>query len=135
MKKTILLVSGAGSVMLVSLLFLLLNNSSSAYWDFGKSIYDSTFYFLFPLLCVFPFSIITYKMREEVFRAWWKYATWYVPFLIVLTLVIEWMPKSGGGWAGLYSELPYQIVQFFYGIFFLVSLLKIFFAWRSTKNI
>ena len=31
-------------------------------------------------------SLLTYKMREEVFRAWMIFAIWWVPLTILLTL-------------------------------------------------
>lgn len=134
MKKTIFLVSGMGSGLLILLLFLLFSDSSNTYWDLSKIIYSSTFFVLFPLLGAFPFSLITYKLSDQVFQAWWKFASWYVPLLIALTFLIEWMPKAGGGEIGLYKELPYQFLGLLYGIFVLVSLIKIFLAWRRAKG-
>jgi len=38
------------------------------------------FIFLIP---IFIFSLITYKMREEVFQSWWRFARWFAPVIIL----------------------------------------------------
>src|SRR3989344_6183370 len=35
------------------------------------------------------FSIITYRMKNEVFHAWFNFAKWWVPVIIVVTLWVE----------------------------------------------
>lgn len=70
-------------------------------------------------------TLLTYKMREEVFQIWWKFARWFVPLIIILTFLIENADMSGGGWAGLYSGTEYLFLGLFYVIFIIVSLMKI----------
>ncbi len=40
------------------------------------------------------FSLITYKMREEIFQAWWGFARWWVAVIIAVTLFFA---NVGGG--------------------------------------
>ena len=42
---------------------------------------------LFPIILLFIFSLITYKMREEVFAAWWKFARVFIPLSVFAVLI------------------------------------------------
>src|SRR3989338_6971429 len=44
----------------------------------------------------FILTLITYKMREEVFHAWWSFARWFAPVIIIVT-VLQSMQGGGGG--------------------------------------
>lgn len=75
------------------------------------------------VLFVFLFSLITYKMREEVFRAWWNFARWWVPLSIFLTLI---MPGSSGGGFGIPSIFDKEFLAFILAaLFFIISLVII----------
>ncbi len=50
---------------------------------------------LFPLLPVFLFSLITYKMRDEVFQTWIKFTKWFIPLSMFLILIT---PTANGGY-------------------------------------
>lgn len=43
-----------------------------------------TFLIIIPL---FLFSLITYKMRDEIYKAWFKFARIWVPLSIILVLI------------------------------------------------
>ena len=49
-----------------------------------------------PLLLVSPFSLITYKMRDEVFEYWRNFSIWSIPALVLVTFLL-----SGGGGGGI----------------------------------
>ena len=36
--------------------------------------------------CVLIFSLITYKMRDEMFRAWLRFSYWWIPLSFILIL-------------------------------------------------
>ena len=38
----------------------------------------------FPTLIL---SLVTFKLRQEIFQAWMRYALWWVPLTVVLTLI------------------------------------------------
>ena len=61
---------------------------------------DTLFYSSIVLLPVFPlflFSLITYFMREEVYKAWIKFALWALGISMVLIAITPDMPASGFG--------------------------------------
>jgi hypothetical protein len=78
---------------------------------------------IFPI--IFFFSAITYKMRDEVFKKWMKFAIFYVPAYVLLTICMV-NNSEGGGWAlptaGLFAAI---ILFFFLLIFFIISLILI----------
>lgn len=93
----------------------------------------SILYGLFPLAIIFFLSLLTYRMREEVFHAWWNFARWMVPIIIVATIVIKLMP-SNGGFFNMDALIYLLVLAPLYSIFILTSLWKIFRAYRATKK-
>lgn len=94
-------------------------------WSSFKDIKDivDPFIFLFPLILLF--SLLTYKMREEVFRSWLHFAYWWVPLSIILTLIT---PDGSGGW-GIPNVIDRGFVAFiFAALFTIISLIVI--AWK-----
>lgn len=57
---------------------------------------------LSPLLLLLPFSIVTYKMRDEVFEYWRNFSLWYLPVLIIFALMLT-NGGHGGDFAGVVS--------------------------------
>ena len=55
-----------------------------------------------PLLLLFPFSLITYKMRNEVFEYWRNFSLWYLPALVIFVLILT-SSGHGAGFAGVVS--------------------------------
>ena len=49
----------------------------------------------FPFIGAFIFSLITYFMREEIYRAWFKFARWWIPLSIVLIFIL---PEYSHDW-------------------------------------
>lgn len=82
-----------------------------------------------PLLLL---SLITYKMQEEVFRAWWGFARWWVPVIIVVSLLLE--NAGGGGTLGMNKDFTVLILGVFYVILIITSLAKIVRAYLKTKD-
>jgi len=81
---------------------------------------------LIPLILLVPFSLLTYKLREEVFQAWLHFAYVWIPLSIIVTLPLS--LGGGGGGFGMNLIHPEAIMMFFAGIFTLVSLIII--AWK-----
>lgn len=82
-------------------------------------------YALMPLLPLLVLSLITYKMRDEVFRAWWNFARWWVPVIIVLTFLLNNASGTGGGYLGMGQDFIFLIQGILYTILILGSLWKI----------
>lgn len=92
--------------------------------DFDQSL------FFFPLVLL-VISTILFFLREEVFRAWWKFARIYLPIALVLILISS--PDAGGGFAmdvgsGYDRE---GMVWFTSGLFFVISVILI--AYKALK--
>jgi hypothetical protein len=77
-------------------------------------------------------SLITYKMREEVFRAWWGFARWWVPVIIVVTLLLN--NASGGGTLGMDRDFTAFILIVLYSVLVVTCLVKIVRAYLKTKH-
>lgn len=72
---------------------------------------------------VFLFSLITYFVREEVFRAWLRFAYWWIPLSLVMIYLAA--GNSGGGF-GMPNILDQEFVALiFSGLFALISLILI----------
>lgn len=73
--------------------------------------------FLPPILLLL--SLLTYRMKEEVFLSWFNFAKWWVPVIIGVTLWIE-NAGGGGGWG--MNGGAFDV--FFIGIFYFIFLLS-----------
>jgi hypothetical protein len=94
--------------------------------------YDAhaTNFFLF--LPILFFSLITYKMRDEVFRAWLHFAYWWVPLSMFLTLIT---PDSHGGGFGPQISLGKEDTAFvFSALFAIISLILIIYKWVKSPG-
>ena len=95
-KKSVLIFSAASLALLIALGLFQGSCDYDArglcwqYWseigDFGQNI--------FIMVPLFVFSLITLRMREEVFRTWIHFAIWFVPLSVVLIIM---SPDRGGG--------------------------------------
>lgn len=90
------------------------------------------FFIFLPLLATFFFSLLTYRMKGEVFRAWWSFARWWVPVIIIVTLWIE-NAGGGGGWGMNGGAFDAIFIGIFYFIFVVISIVKIVRTYLSTK--
>ena len=76
--------------------------------------------FVFPLLLL---SLLTYKMRDEIFMAWMSFAKWWVPLSLVITIFI---PSSSGGMIPVAFKFIFSVICSI--ILFFVSLCVV--GWR-----
>ena len=83
---------------------------------------------------IFLFSLITYRMKEEIFRAWWNFARWMVPIIILATIIIQFMPRNGG-FFNMDSLIYLFVLAPLYAILILVSLWRIFRTYRKLKKV
>ncbi|MDP2837776.1 MAG: hypothetical protein Q8O53_00665, partial [Candidatus Moranbacteria bacterium] len=74
----------------------------------------------------------TYKMREEVFQAWWGFAVWFVPIIMVVTLILDNAPGGGSLHAG--QDFMFLVLFLLYTIFIVTSLVRIILAYRRLKT-
>jgi len=100
-----------------------------------RKISDSMQMILSIFSLVFIFSLITYKMRQEVFQSWWRFARWFAPVIILVTFLINSQRQSGGmGISGaIRSSFNLFIIGIFYAIFIITSMIKIILTYRDKK--
>ncbi len=126
-KKYVLFVSG-GSTLLVLTLFYIGSNSC-----YANPFCNDTFLILFLIpLPLFFLSLFTYRMKDEVFRAWWNFARWWVLVIFIATLLLN--NLSGGGTIGMDKDFTAFILIIFYSILILGSLVKIIGKHRELKQ-
>ncbi len=89
-------------------------------------------FILLPSSFLFFLSLITYKMRDEVFRAWWNFARWWVPVIIAVTLLLT--NASGGGTLGMNQDFTVFILGILYAILVLTSLVRIVRTYLKAKS-
>ncbi|MHB1163296.1 MAG: hypothetical protein ACYCZZ_02105 [Minisyncoccota bacterium] len=91
------------------------------------------------LLLVTPFlllfSLLTYRMKDEVFRTWLHFAYWWVPILIAVTYFssINFGTRTGGAY-GFGGVGQWLLLELLYGIFIFVSLLIIVWKYLATRH-
>lgn len=124
-KKIVFWASGIGGGLFISLLLSLLYGFCGPYRHVCKDIYTPIAYLFFSFPFLFLFSLITYKMRDEAFRAWWNFARWWVPVIIVATLFLNNIGGSGGGYIGMGQDFTMFILGTLYTVLVVVSLVKI----------
>ncbi|OGW88626.1 MAG: hypothetical protein A3A73_01810 [Omnitrophica bacterium RIFCSPLOWO2_01_FULL_50_24] len=88
-KKNITIISVIGAVIL-----LVWDYIGNVHWcTWGEGLHRECLHFLanfemilLPILPIALFSLLTYKMREEIFITWINFAKWWIPLTILFTL-------------------------------------------------
>ncbi len=90
-------------------------------------------YSFFPVAVVFFLTLITYRMKEEVFQSWLKVSYWMVPIIMLATVFVENIPQEHGFFS--MDGLAYLIIIApLYGIFILLSIWKIARTYISKRG-
>ena len=137
-KNSVLIVGAVGTLLFGFLVFL---GTDTCYVNTTCKILrgailngSSVVTFFFPGILFF--SLITYKMREEVFQAWWRFARWWVLVIVAVTLFLQ--NAGGGGGIGISGAVggafDALILGILYVILVITSLVKIVRAYLKTKN-
>lgn len=115
-----------------------LNQISSCYQKdlfFCSDSYGIVAILILPSLPILILSLITYKMRDEAFRAWWGFARWWVPVIIVATFLLG--NAGGGGSIGIGGAVSgafdVLVIGALYAIFIIASLVKIVRTYLKTR--
>ena len=130
-KKWILWVGLLGTILLACLFILSANFCYFSTWcsKISQMVRDNealVVIFIFPPL--FLLTLVTYKMRDHVFRAWWNFARWWVPVIVVITLLLN-NKGSGGGYLGMNTMFDGLIYSVLYGVLIITSIVKIVHAY------
>lgn len=94
-------------------------------------MFDGLDELLVPFILIFLLSLLTYKMPDEIFRAWWNFARWWVPVIIVVTLLLNNMSGTGGGYIGMGQNFINFIIGSLYAILIIVPLVNIVRAYNK----
>lgn len=78
---------------------------------------------IFLTIPLFFLSLITYRLRDEIFTAWWNFARWWVLAIIIITFILNSM--SGGGTLGMDRDFTAFTLIILYSILSVGSLVKI----------
>ena len=133
-KNTVVLISVTGTILGLLLspsnLYKYCFQGGHCLWLWNIAEATNPFFFLFPGLLLF--SLITYFLREEVFRAWLRFAYVWIPLsLVVIYLSAGW---TGGGF-GIPNVLDQETVAIiFSGLFVIISLFIILISWFRSRT-
>lgn len=125
-KRIVLLGSGIIAVVLLALnqigTFRLCGGQEYGQcMDFAYSLIIN----FFPFVPLFLFSLITYKMRDEVYRAWLRFAYVWVPLSMVLIFLA---PQYSTDW--MYPVEKGTVAFLTSALFVIISLILI--VWKSV---
>jgi len=124
-KKTkLVLVSGVISIVLI-LIYIGTYSTCNNVFECTEVLYAAMLV-LFPIIPLFIFSLITYKMREEVYQVWWKFARIWIP-LSMLAVIIS---PSYGNWM---IPIEKGTVAFALSVLFVIISLVLI-IWQSVKE-
>ncbi|MDD5463727.1 MAG: hypothetical protein PHP62_01155 [Candidatus Moranbacteria bacterium] len=118
-KKRLFIFSGGASVILVLLNYIgTFSLCGGREYNACMDIIFDAMLILFPVIPLFLFSLITIKMREEIFQYWWKFARFLIP-ASMLTILISpsythnWMFPIEKGTVALASSAFFLIASLF----------------------
>ncbi len=136
-KLTVFLISLIGTLLLVRVYFLEIGSFCYPK-EWCDKIFDLVRWFDFNIF-IFPitlfFSIITYKMKDEIFIYWLRFIFWYIPLYIIFVFITRSFIKVGGGFGSLVSNgLNVLSLLFFLAIFFITSLVLIIKKYFALKK-
>ena len=127
-KNTILAVSILGVLILYALFNTREFGICEIYCGAAINKYQDTFLF-FPFILLF--SLITYKLPESVFSAWWKFAQIDIPTIFLISFIISLgLHHSPGGFFNIDNEIDVTAYFLMYSIFVIGSLIQIYRGYR-----
>jgi hypothetical protein len=97
----------------------------------NKLAYFSDFLILF--LPIFLFSLVTYFIKEEVFKAWLKFTYWYFPVYILSILFLSGMGGGGGYMIGNVFDSNFFAISLS-GLYIIISLILVVYKAVSLKG-
>ena len=82
---------------------------------------------LFVSVYCIVFSSLTYFLKEAAFRAWWVFARWWIPIIVLVSLFQVSSSNRGGGYIGMDKDFDILVLSLLYAVLISVSL------WRITR--
>ena len=136
-KKNILVISTMYILYVVILVLVSASCDGRGWCDIREdSIFGIVLFSLTALLPLFFLSLITYRMKDEVFQAWWSFARWWVPIIILVTLFFEGVGSEGGIGIGgaVQGAFVFLILAILYAVLIAVSLFRIIRSYLKTRK-
>lgn len=129
-KKNILLCSSLYVLALIAL-YASHFDCYQATWCNGSlgDFMGGTILSLSPLAVIFLFSLLTYRMRDDIFAYWVTFTKWYFPVWIFCSFFFFTTHGHGGGFGGLIDKWLEAI--FAWGLFSLYPLVSIILITRK----
>lgn len=86
-KRNVFWIGFIGTIVFFISTYLSVNGLCNYKYFCNRAHDDTLMIFSLTFLPIFLLSLITYKMRDEVYRAWFKFARIWVPLSIFLILI------------------------------------------------
>lgn len=119
--------SAALIVVLARVIYTIFCAYGNTCWDLIP-VLDFMASTVLPLAVLIPFSLITYKMPDNVFRAWWSFA-WPWVFAMCAVMFVFSLGGHGSRLSGAYSASLLGLIMLILGsVYFVGSTLKILHA-------
>ncbi len=129
-KKNVFLMGLSGTVLFLSpVIFDKIYDcyqNSIFFCSHSYQVFTTPFVVFIPF---FIFSLITYSLREEVFRSWISFARWWVPLSAVFAIIT---PRQIPGSFSVPAKGP--VVLFFSLLFVIVSIIIIYWKHSSLRK-
>lgn len=85
-------------------------------------------------ISLLPVSLITFRMKIEVFSKWFNFAIWYIPLLILTMIYFPLSVKGGLGAGSGITEGFNALVQILvFSVFVIISIIKIVRTYNKNK--
>jgi hypothetical protein len=115
-RKSFLLVTFFGFLTLCGSVYISVKGLCSNAYFCERLHDDSLAATLFPFLPLFLFSLITYRMKEEVFQAWFRFARIALPIALALILIApsysyNWMFPYDKGMAAIIWSTAFSLAS------------------------
>lgn len=85
-------------------------------------------------ITVLPFSLLTYRMRDEVFKHWLRFAVWATPAVIIAHILVYIIFYRNGSPDVFEKIVVVPIFILIYGSFVAISTWRIVTKWRELKK-
>ena len=119
--KSKLMIFSLCIVVIFSIFYYINMLSSCRHEKYCSLITELVVVFSLPLVSVFVFSVITYKLKESTFNLWKKFSIWAIPFIII---IVSFLPTHASNW-DYFNIAKDTVMLFFVAFYSIISLILI----------
>lgn len=94
--------------------------------------FDNFLIYIFPILLFF--SLLTYRMQDEIFKHWVRFAVWGVPTVIIAHTLMYAIFYRNGSPDVFERIVVVPIFILIYGLFIIISIWRIVSKWRELRR-